>query len=628
MQKKILIVESDAEVVDALERRLRARGYTPDTVEDADRAVDAFERARPELVVVSLTLKDADGVTVCRAIRQRPLGALVPILFLGTGRETINSVPDAIAAGADHFFIKPDGIGELLAKVITYIGPGQDPTPNDATPPSTAGLFTSLEAEEDAPQEWAELDGLLRADAIVDAPSSVPDDETEDDTEAMPTSPVLEPDRVEPPSAPPPDSLFGARNAPQSAVEQVTADPGATTERLAGGPEFASPPTGMPDPPASLSPSPGDGYQRPRQPPRDEAAEWATLLQPGRPVELAKRGMGELLAAAAKVKLTGRIELASSGVLRRVFLDLGRPVYADSSAPSEDLASHLAAEGRVASSALLRARERAAQLGASPEEVLIEAGFIEPVEVYRALREHVLERILSLFGLERGEGVVIRGGPRPLDPVDLGQHPGRLVLDGVRRKYGRLRLYRSFGTSSAVARPRPGRSTPPELALRPDEEAVWKSCDGRRTVIEIARVARVGEVDALAILYGLSALDLVEAPSGRRPALLPALAQDTLARAAAPRTADDLPGFADLVHAKLSDARVADYFQVLGIGRGATDAEVRAAFESIRRRFDPHRVRRDGPLWAPVSEIASIVEDAYQMLSRTRLRARYERALS
>jgi hypothetical protein len=238
-----------------------------------------------------------------------------------------------------------------------------------------------------------------------------------------------------------------------------------------------------------------------------------------------------------------------------------------------------------------------------------------------------LERILSLFGLERGEGVVIRGGPRPLDPVDLGQHPGRLILDGVRQKYGRLRLYRVFGTSSAVPRPRPGRTTPPELALRPDEEAVWKSCDGRRTVIELARLVRVGEVDALAILYGLSALDLVEAPTGRRPALLPALPADTLARAAAPRTADELPGFADLVQAKLTDTRVTDYYQILGVGRGATDAEIRAAFEALRRRFDPHRVRQDGPLWAPVSEIAAIVEDAYQMLSRPRLRARYERAL-
>ena len=146
-------------------------------------------------------------------------------------------------------------------------------------------------------------------------------------------------------------------------------------------------------------------------------------------------------------------------------------------------------------------------------------------------------------------------------------------------------------------------------------------------MIELARLVRVGEVDALAILYGLSALDLVEAPSGRRPALLPALPADTLARAAAPRTADELPGFADLVQAKLTDARVADYFQILGVGRGATNAEIRAAFEALRRRFDPHRVRRDGPLWTPVSEIAAIVEDAYQMLSRPRLRARYERAL-
>jgi len=627
MQKKILIVEREAEVVEALERRLRARGYTPETVEDADHAVDAFERARPELVVVSLTLADADGVTVCRAIRQRPLGALVPILFLGTGRETISSVPDAIAAGADHFFIKPDGLGELLAKVITYIGPGQDPAPSESTPPPTTGLFTASAPDGDAPQEWAELDGILRAEAgpdLAPATPAAPPDFSEGSAEDARL--VLEPDRVEPASGPPPDSLFGATNDGPPAVESTVP---AASEADKGSPntEFAAPTTSAPPPLSALEASPGDGYQRPRQPPRDEAAEWASLLQPGRPVELAKRGMGELLAAAAKVKLTGRIELAASGVLRRVFLDLGRPVYADSSAPSEDLAAHLAAEGRVATSALLRARERAAQLGASPEEVLIEAGFIEPEEVYRALREHVLERILSLFGLERGEGVVIRGGPRPLDPVDLGLHPGRLVLDGVRQKYGRLRLYRVFGTSSAVPRPRPGMTTPPELALRPDEEAVWKSCDGRRTVIELARLVRVGEVDALAILYGLSALDLVEAPSGRRPALLPALPADTLARAAAPRTADELPGFADLVQAKLTDARVADYFQILGVGRGATNAEIRAAFEALRRRFDPHRVRRDGPLWTPVSEIAAIVEDAYQMLSRPRLRARYERAL-
>ncbi|MCA9541545.1 MAG: DnaJ domain-containing protein, partial [Myxococcales bacterium] len=333
------------------------------------------------------------------------------------------------------------------------------------------------------------------------------------------------------------------------------------------------------------------------------------------------------LAAAFRAEFDGRVEVAASGVLRRVFFEAGRPVYADSSAPSEDLAAHLAAEGYVARTALSRARARADQLGSSPEEVLIEAGFIEPDDVYRALRDHILQRVLALFALENGEAVLIRGGPRPLDPVDIGQHPARLVLDGVRRKYGRLRLYRAFGTSSAVPHPRTNEAPPAGLVLRPDEEAVRKACDGRRSVVEIARAARVGEVDALAILYALSALDLIEAPGGRRAGLLPALDPEALARAGAPRTADQMPGFAELVQAKVADVLTADYYQVLGVEPTATEAEMRAAFETLRQRFDPHRVRRDGALWHQVAEIAAVVDDAYGVLSNARLRARYEAAL-
>ena len=319
--------------------------------------------------------------------------------------------------------------------------------------------------------------------------------------------------------------------------------------------------------------------------------------------------------------------MASGGVLRRVFLEDGHPVFADSSAAREDLAAHLQGEGLVARAALDRARERAAQVGGTPEELLIEAGYLDPEAVYRALRDHVVARVLSLFALEAGEAVVVRGGPKPLDPVDLGMHPGRLVLDGVRRKYGRLRLYRAFGTASAVPRPRPGEVAPAGLALRPDEEAVWKATDGHRSVVEIARAARVNEVDALAILYGLSMLDLIDAPTGRRRGLLPSLDPDAVARAGAPRTADQMPGFAELVGAKLAEVRSADYFQVLGVPHGATGSEIRASWEALKRRFDPHRVRREGPLWHQVVEIAAVVDDAHTLLSSDRLRGRYEQAL-
>ncbi|MCA9548227.1 MAG: DUF4388 domain-containing protein, partial [Myxococcales bacterium] len=327
-------------------------------------------------------------------------------------------------------------------------------------------------------------------------------------------------------------------------------------------PTVVEPDEGFP-PPADFPPRQPDDFAPPAAPPPDPLAVHTEILQPGRGVALERRGLPEILAAAAQVRLSGRVEVASGGVLRRVFLDAGRPVYADSSAHGEDLSAWLAAEGYVARAALARARARADQIGASPEEVLMEAGYLQPDEVWRALHGHVVHRVLDLFGVEAGDAVVVQGGPRPLDPVDLGMHPGRLVLDGLRRKYGRLRLYRAFGTPAVVPTPL-GQVRPDGLSLRTDEEAVLHHCDGRRTALEVARAARLNEVDTLAVLYGLAVLGLIEPPGGRRRAgALPPLDAGDLARAGAPRTADDLPGFPDLVASKLAEVQSADYFQVL-----------------------------------------------------------------
>ena len=197
-------------------------------------------------------------------------------------------------------------------------------------------------------------------------------------------------------------------------------------------------------------------------------------------------------------------------------------------------------------------------------------------------------------GLSAIESVVVQGGPRPLDPVDLGQHPARLVLDGIRRKYGRLRLYRVFGTASAVPQPKSSSKRPSELMLRPDELNALKSCDGRRrSVIEIARASGLNEVDALAVLHGLVLIGLLEAPEGAGLSQLVPVEPDSLPATLTPRTADELPRFRDLVRSRHEAVQGADYFQVLGVDPAATTSEVRAAYEDLRRRFDPHRVRRD-----------------------------------
>jgi hypothetical protein len=104
---------------------------------------------------------------------------------------------------------------------------------------------------------------------------------------------------------------------------------------------------------------------------------------------------------------------------------------------------------------------------------------------------------------------------------------------------------------------------------------------------------------------------------------LPPLDAHALERAGAPRTDDQHPGFRELVAQKHAEIHACDYFQVLGVPRAATGAEIRAAWERLRRLFDPHRVRRDGPLWAQVRDIVTVVDDAWAVLGNDRLRAHY-----
>ena len=106
MQKKILIVEAEERIALALERRLRARGYAPEICADHNLAAERFQDDRPDMVIISLTLPHDGGMAICAELRKQALGGLVPILLLGSGSEGIRSVPEAIAAGADHFFLK------------------------------------------------------------------------------------------------------------------------------------------------------------------------------------------------------------------------------------------------------------------------------------------------------------------------------------------------------------------------------------------------------------------------------------------------------------------------------------------------------------------------------------------
>ncbi|MEM7139694.1 MAG: response regulator transcription factor [Actinomycetota bacterium] len=111
---RVLIAEDDKQVRESLVRVLEFEGYTVDAVSDGALALERFDAARPDLVLLDVMMPFVDGLDVCRRLRAR--GERVPILIL-TARVEVSDRVAGLDAGADDYLPKPFALDELLARI-------------------------------------------------------------------------------------------------------------------------------------------------------------------------------------------------------------------------------------------------------------------------------------------------------------------------------------------------------------------------------------------------------------------------------------------------------------------------------------------------------------------------------
>jgi two-component system, OmpR family, response regulator MprA len=111
---RILVVEDERAVRDALQRVLRTDGYDVDVAEDGAAALAALAASGPDVVVLDIVLPVVDGLEVCRRLRAD--GDPVPVLMV-TARDAISDRVAGLDAGADDYLVKPFSIDELRARV-------------------------------------------------------------------------------------------------------------------------------------------------------------------------------------------------------------------------------------------------------------------------------------------------------------------------------------------------------------------------------------------------------------------------------------------------------------------------------------------------------------------------------
>jgi two-component system OmpR family response regulator len=110
---KILVVDDEPSIVDAVATALRYEGYAVEEARNGRDALAAVARFDPDLIVLDWMLPDIDGIEVGRRIRDR--GFKSAILFL-TAKDAVASKVEALGAGGDDYVTKPFSLAEIVAR--------------------------------------------------------------------------------------------------------------------------------------------------------------------------------------------------------------------------------------------------------------------------------------------------------------------------------------------------------------------------------------------------------------------------------------------------------------------------------------------------------------------------------
>lgn len=123
---RVLVVEDDAELCGALERRLRASGFAVDVADDLPAAELAIDVNRYDCLVLDRAVPSGDTIDLVR--RLRSVGSMTPVLFL-TAKDSVPARVDGFEAGGDDYLIKPFAMDELVARVRRLCRRSIDDTP-------------------------------------------------------------------------------------------------------------------------------------------------------------------------------------------------------------------------------------------------------------------------------------------------------------------------------------------------------------------------------------------------------------------------------------------------------------------------------------------------------------------
>jgi DNA-binding response OmpR family regulator len=118
---RVLVVEDEPDLAEAVARGLRREGYAVDVALDGEAALEKLSYTEYDLVCLDLTLPKVDGREVCRRIREGSTASNDARVLMLTARDGVEDRVAGLDEGADDYLVKPYAFAELTARVRTLL---------------------------------------------------------------------------------------------------------------------------------------------------------------------------------------------------------------------------------------------------------------------------------------------------------------------------------------------------------------------------------------------------------------------------------------------------------------------------------------------------------------------------
>jgi curved DNA-binding protein CbpA len=331
--------------------------------------------------------------------------------------------------------------------------------------------------------------------------------------------------------------------------------------------------------------------------------------------QLGEKLIADLIREIAQKNQSGLLRLTRGKAIKAIFFESGRPVFAISNLLNEQLDHRLIHDGVVTGEQVGQAKARAGKANRIAT-ALVEMGAVTEGIAKKLVRQQVMEIVLSVFEWHEGD-YAFDERIRASHEVTIDVSATDVLLEGGRHAAGQQVALTIAPQTAFVVRAKSGGFASDSGKLLPVESYVLSRIESPTAVADVGALSGIADEDAHRSVCALIAAGFLKVlDQGSRQA-----------EPDQPREEDDdVEQLRREISRKIHFFTSADYYEILGVGRQAAAADIKAAYYQLAKKFHPDRYRQPehADIRSKLEALFTLITQAYETLSESRSRMAYD----